>query len=268
MPLETPAQPPPPSRPLTEKQKKLLLSDPVSGEPLPRSRMNLAKVALQHLVSVDFELIGTTRTVTPIGPWRLRSAGSWDRTVNPFVFGVRQPHTEMVLRGLPSLFWAWDAQRMVGVDVLYPPSFGSVSWFGANSKSKPTKGMPGTGNVFALASAKLDGQTGKPETLWQKDLGEIWALALAGDVVVAGGPVYPETVPVSPALSSVVGAAPGNPLQIDPLSAKGRAHVVSAADGRPIATVDLPGTPVQDGVAIAGGKIYFACVDGSIVCLE
>ena len=43
--------------------------------------------------------------------------------------------------------------------------------------------------------------------------------------------------------------------------------VVSAADGSQLAGGQLPSAPVFDGMAAAGGRLFIALTDGSVVCL-
>jgi hypothetical protein len=39
------------------------------------------------------------------------------------------------------------------------------------------------------------------------------------------------------------------------------------SDGSKAASIDLPGTPVANGVAVAGGKVIVCCQNGAVVCL-
>ena len=43
---------------------------------------------------------------------------------------------------------------------------------------------------------------------------------------------------------------------------------LSREDGARLAEYDLPAGPVFDGMAAAGGRLYVALTDGSIVCLS
>ena len=47
----------------------------------------------------------------------------------------------------------------------------------------------------------------------------------------------------------------------------GCVRLVSAADGKTLGEVRLASPPVWDGLAVAGGRLYVACVDGKVVCL-
>ena len=49
--------------------------------------------------------------------------------------------------------------------------------------------------------------------------------------------------------------------------AEGLLLAVSTADGRPLARSPLPSTPVWDGMAAAGGRLFVATRDGKILCL-
>jgi len=43
---------------------------------------------------------------------------------------------------------------------------------------------------------------------------------------------------------------------------------LSPETGAKLAEFELPAPPVFDGMAVAGGRLYVALTDGSIVCLE
>ena len=50
---------------------------------------------------------------------------------------------------------------------------------------------------------------------------------------------------------------------------KGAALVaVSAADGTTLAEYDLDAPPVFDGMAAAGGKLYLALINGTVICMR
>ena len=68
------------------------------------------------------------------------------------------------------------------------------------------------------------------------------AVAIAGGTVIAG-----------------VSNAPNN-------AAGGELRLLSVKDGSVLATHRLPAAPAFDGVSVAGGKIYVACQDGSVMC--
>jgi hypothetical protein len=159
---------------------------------------------------------------------------------------------------------------MVGLQMKFFAQTGNDYPWGVAKELKKDWPVAKPGALFAVSRGKLDGGSIKESLLWQADLGEVWALAKAGDKVVSAGPVYIEAPPPPPTPqgATVFGGAPDKPIQADPLQTKGRLYLLSGTDGRRLATLDLPATPVQDGVAIAGGKVYLACVDGSVVCLE
>jgi hypothetical protein len=242
-------------------------ANPKSG-PLPSAALSYVP---QHLLSADSELIATARTTPPIGQLRYGKLGVWaPPNPKPFSYNGRIGHVEMVYRGYPAVLWAWDAKRMIGLQPLFvPPTGGDYPW-GVKKELKAQWPVANLGSVFAVSREKLDGGAIKESLLWQANLGEIWALAIAGDKVLAAGPVYPETPPPPPApdAQSLTAGAADKPIQIDPLRAKGKLHVLAAGDGRALGTADLPATPVQDGVAIVGGKVFVTCVDGSVLCFE
>lgn len=44
--------------------------------------------------------------------------------------------------------------------------------------------------------------------------------------------------------------------------------VVSAADGKTLSELKLPGAPVQDGIAVAGGRVYISTTNGRLMCFS
>jgi hypothetical protein len=125
---------------------------------------------------------------------------------------------------------------------------------------------------------------------WHTAAGDVWALALAEDRVLAGGPIpekytvpelKPENIPAAPkampvgrpvealfersVLSELV--RPWWPHQQDPLAAKGFLKVLDSRDGKVIAEIQLPTTPVQDGLAVAHGRVYLTDAEGCVLCL-
>jgi hypothetical protein len=42
---------------------------------------------------------------------------------------------------------------------------------------------------------------------------------------------------------------------------------VSAADGQKLSEIELPATPVFDGMIAAGGRLFVSLEDGSLACL-
>ena len=44
--------------------------------------------------------------------------------------------------------------------------------------------------------------------------------------------------------------------------------VVRAGDGEVLQRLHLPGLPVWDGMAAANRRVYLACTDGRVLCLE
>ncbi len=45
-------------------------------------------------------------------------------------------------------------------------------------------------------------------------------------------------------------------------------YLYSVKEGEELAKFKLPATPVFDGMAVAGGGVYVALKDGSVVCLK
>ncbi|MFO8012849.1 MAG: hypothetical protein R6X20_06030, partial [Phycisphaerae bacterium] len=136
-------------------------------------------------------------------------------------------------------------------------------------------------HLFAAKKAPKIIQTGKRRKNWLPDphrpvydwsepvplLGR--ALVLAGDrLVVAGPPDLVDTydtlrrwgeAKTQAALAEQAAALGGGK--------GGRLRVVSAADGTMQAEVALDAPPVFDGMIAAGGRLYLACLDGTVRCL-
>jgi len=79
------------------------------------------------------------------------------------------------------------------------------------------------------------------------------AMALAGDKLLLAGP--PDEKDPAAALAALDGRAGG------------RLWVLSAADGKRRAEIQLSAPPVFDGLAIAEGRIYACTMDGHVLCL-
>jgi len=114
-------------------------------------------------------------------------------------------------------------------------------------------------DVFAVGNGQWAGmgqlsffdgtvKTKDPKPRW-KAIGnqrEITALALAQNVLVVGrGPVL-----------SPLGEA----------STSGKIELLKLDDGTVQQTLDLPSTPLENGIALARGRIVVTCLDGSLVC--
>jgi hypothetical protein len=158
--------------------------------------------------------------------------------------------------------------------------------------------------VFCLDPAKLDGAANEA-LRWQTPAEDVWAMALAGPHVILAGPrverpkpsrraAQPATAgprsapgdssarqsqtgPLAPGqsadqawddavLSNMIGA--WRVRQQDPLKSPGFLHVLDAADGQRLASIDLPSAVVQDGIAVSGQRVYVTTADGSVCCLE
>ncbi len=96
------------------------------------------------------------------------------------------------------------------------------------------------------------------------------AIALAGDKLFVAGP--PDLVDEEQALRTL-----DNPKTQEQLLQQQKAWqgaygmilwAAAAEDGRKLAEYRLPGLPVFDGMAAAGGKLYLATTDGKVLCLS
>lgn len=82
------------------------------------------------------------------------------------------------------------------------------------------------------------------------------------------GTNWTTAVPVRPRALVLAGAAVAvaGPLDRQPFST-GQLLLLSASDGSRQQALDLDSTPVFDGMAVAGGRLYLCCGDGTIRCL-
>jgi len=80
----------------------------------------------------------------------------------------------------------------------------------------------------------------------------IHAMALAGETLLCAG--TPDAVDAS------------DPWAVYEGRRGGVLMVVSAANGKTIGEIKLPAAPVQDGIAVAGGRVYVTTVDGRVLC--
>ena len=201
-----------------------------------------------HLLPLDSELLNTAKTTSPIG----------EPQVAPIE--QRRPTFLCYLHGQRALNWTWNERVQIGIR-----SRTLMGWKRPEDARAEGKTLLSdlTGPVVSLSRETVDAhlqheltvkrksKDGPPqiEPLWQNQLGTVWLVALAGDRLILGGPMLesPHT---------------------DPLKAKGKLWVVDAEKGTRLAEVDLPRTPIQDGIAIAAGRVFCCLSDGSIVCLK
>ncbi len=102
----------------------------------------------------------------------------------------------------------------------------------------------GAYRLFALAR-------GERKARWSRRVPiRVRAMVLAGDVLFAAGPP----------------AAEGGPTEAAGDGQGARLLALSAADGSTVAAYPLEGRPVFDGMAAAGGRLYLAMDDGTVLC--
>jgi outer membrane protein assembly factor BamB len=108
-------------------------------------------------------------------------------------------------------------------------------------------------NQTARAYRKL-AMAGKDQvrfTWWKHIPIQVWAMVKTQDILFVAGARGSASI----SQAALEGKAPGMLLAVSP------------ADGTVLAEMALPSMPVWDGMAAAGGKLYLALADGSIVCL-
>ena len=88
---------------------------------------------------------------------------------------------------------------------------------------------------------------------WSREIPVVvWAMVLAGETLFAAGAPMPGS------------AEP----DLDSARSPGTLIAVSAPSGRDVSTCKLAAQPVFDGMAAAGGKLYVALRNGSVICLQ
>jgi hypothetical protein len=208
------------------------------------------------------------------------------------------PRGGLYLRQVLANRWTWRAARLVG--------FTSRGYRPGTRDAQPgfRYGDVPAPAVFCLDASNLAGEAGSA-LLWQAAAEDVWALALAGrHVIVAGprvasaepAPAAPQPTaadllaairqadaqPARPAFPLPVGKsadhlwektvlsamiAPWSIRRQDPLAAPGFVRILDAADGKPVQALDLPSAVVQDGIAVAAGRVYLTTADGAVCCL-
>ncbi len=214
----------------------------------PLLRVNNSKLgksfSVDYLLNVDSELLNTAKTISPIGEPQVAPA-------------VRRVTFLLYLNGQRALNWAWNDSVQIGVrsrtlvkekkevtadDKLVDDQTGPVF---ATSRQDLSDYLDNTIGVNFRRNAPPPAV--KPQ--WQRQVGSIWAIALAGERLVIGGPVLDDD-------------------QQDPLQAKGRLWILDEKDGKLLSKIELPRSPIQDGIAIADGRVFVSLCDGSAVCLK
>ena len=210
------------------------------------------------------------------------------------------PRGGLYLQQIVASRWTWDAGRMVGFTANgYRKGTKAV-------RPRPgfSPDAVSTAGVFCLDPSKLDGAPNEA-LRWQTAAQDVWAMALAAQRVITAGPLIERPEPPPPASHpagtdlpssvhdpstrpdrSAIPLPAGRPAdrmwddsvlsnmvgrwtvrQQDPLAAPGFVCVLDAADGKRLASVDLPSAVVQDGIAVSGGRVYVTTADGAVCCL-
>jgi outer membrane protein assembly factor BamB len=95
----------------------------------------------------------------------------------------------------------------------------------------------------------------KPVDVWSVRVPvRVTAMVLAGETLLAAG------------TPDVVGPDGKDPWAAYEGRRGGKLLVLSAADGKITARLDLAGAPVLDGLAAAGGRVYLSTADGKLTC--
>ncbi|MHC4400690.1 MAG: outer membrane protein assembly factor BamB family protein, partial [Planctomycetota bacterium] len=116
----------------------------------------------------------------------------------------------------------------------------------------PWRSPPKTSSAGRRGASAGKGSRGR---LWEIRVPvRVTAMALAGDKLLAAGP--PDVVDPNDPLAAFEGRRGGKLL------------VVSAADGNVLAEHEMPGPPIFDGMAVAGGRLYVALADGRLACFS
>jgi hypothetical protein len=201
-----------------------------------------------HLLSLDSEILNVAKTVSPIA--------------EPQVAHIPERRVTFLwyLHGQRALSWTWNDRLQIGVrsrtllgwkraeeardqgQTLVDDLTGPVVCFSRETVSSHLAKVLGMKHTNRTPMPKINPS-------WQRQLGTVWVAAMAGDRLILGGPVLKAA-------------------DEDPLKAAGRLCVLDAEKGTSLAEVDLPRAPIQDGIAIAGGKVFLSLCDGSLICLR
>jgi len=124
---------------------------------------------------------------------------------------------------------------------------------GANQYRLLCLPLTGTAGRSAARQAKAKLKEGGLDPVWQQRLAiRVTAMVRAGEMVLVAG--SPDVVdPTDPH-----GAWEGRK--------GGVLAAFSADDGKQLAELKLPSPPVWDGMAVAGGALYLATMDGNVLC--
>jgi len=120
--------------------------------------------------------------------------------------------------------------------------------------------------------AKTDGAILAPQYNWQRKMPPLQARAMvsAGDKLVVAG--IPDVVDEEKAHFSTMDPGVQKLLEKQKEAVQGKHGgillIVDKKTGEPVARRELTSPPVWDGMLCAYGKIYVACVDGTVVCLD
>jgi hypothetical protein len=227
------------------------------------------KITPAHLFGWDSEILSTAKSCSPVGQGypSPRKAGKETPWMAPADLPPavqcsdgfsRSAHLQFLRHGARALNWAWTDRYQIGLNQR------SVRPGGEGGPFNHTSVAPGA--VFALERNALAG-SGPVPPLWSRSLGEIWAVALAADRVIAGGPVVTAEPPVVEASDPRWKAVAAAPTLRDPLLAPGRIHLLEMATGKTVAAVELPSAPIQDGIALSARRLFVSTADGSLFCL-
>ena len=104
----------------------------------------------------------------------------------------------------------------------------------------------------AWVDSLYDGRRGTDFDAWKKTLRPVAQARPISDT----SEIDADTAAVLAAISSNNPEQPG-----------GELWILSAVDGKKVATHSLPAAPAYDGLALAHRKVYVTLQDGSVVCL-
>ena len=255
-----------------------------------------------HLQTSDAGLLATVRSSSPIGPanaqaihekkpeqrdWLGQSSnyhGPWAAQPSPikqsqcsFINGSHVPRADLAALGARGMHLAWDDQTVYGVNCYGLPMRDDLNF--------DLTAMPG-GALFAFSRDALVKARALPRTfqppihagkslafselatpLWSRVVGDepIWALFLAGDAMLVAGPrIEPGTAAKSPL--PYWDSEPSRPTIRDPVLSPGWLRWIGK-DGQERATLELPASPIQDGIIAAGGQAWLSLHDGSVICV-
>ncbi|GDY12904.1 hypothetical protein LBMAG53_17820 [Planctomycetota bacterium] len=260
-------------------------------------------VAAGQLHTTDSTIISIARTSSPIGQanssqyhklnpepekagWLAQSktheAMPWIAGPSPVLttqfgdpVGGHTPRVELAALGARGLHLAWTDRTIFSIHPYGLPRRDDLDYDltavpGGALVALPRDALARTAQLPRTFPDPRWPKSLKPEELvaplWYRVIAKepVWALAVAGDTLFAAGPVIEPVTAHGPTVP-YWGDDPTPPTIRDPRLSPGWLRWLGP-DGSERAVIDLPASPIQDGILPQGGLIWITLHDGSIAC--